>query len=88
MRSQQKGGLAELYERDGARLVRVDSGGQLVGALLNQALVDEVSLVVHPRLSHASNRFGRVPPPLAALRLVSSEYVDDILWLRHRVGDR
>lgn len=40
-------GLEELYEHDSARLVRVDSGGGLVGALLNQALVDEISLLVH-----------------------------------------
>jgi 2,5-diamino-6-(ribosylamino)-4(3H)-pyrimidinone 5'-phosphate reductase len=81
--------LAELSERDGARLVRVDSGGQLVGALLSQALVDEVSLLVHPRLSQASNRwYGQVLRPAAALRLLSSESVgDDILWLRYRVGD-
>jgi 2,5-diamino-6-(ribosylamino)-4(3H)-pyrimidinone 5'-phosphate reductase len=82
--------LAELHERDGAGLVRVDSGGQLVGALLNQALVDEVSLMVHPRLSDASNRwYGRVPPPAAALRLLSSESVGgDILWLRYLVATR
>jgi 2,5-diamino-6-(ribosylamino)-4(3H)-pyrimidinone 5'-phosphate reductase len=81
--------LEELHERDGARLVRVDSGGQLIGALLNQGLVDEVSLLIHPGLSHAANRwYGRVPPPAAALRLLSSESVgDDILWLRYRVGD-
>jgi 2,5-diamino-6-(ribosylamino)-4(3H)-pyrimidinone 5'-phosphate reductase len=81
--------LEELYERDGARLVRVDSGGELVGALLNHALVDEVSLLVHPRLSHAPNRwYGRVPPPAAALRLLSSESVgDEILWLRYLARD-
>jgi 2,5-diamino-6-(ribosylamino)-4(3H)-pyrimidinone 5'-phosphate reductase len=50
-------GLEELYEHDSARLVRVDSGGALVGALLNQALVDEISLLVHPRLSNASQRW-------------------------------
>ena len=79
--------LEELYEYDSARLVRVDSGGGLVGALLNQALVDEISLLVHPRLSNASDRwYGRVPPPLAALRLVANQSVGDgIVWLRYRV---
>jgi 2,5-diamino-6-(ribosylamino)-4(3H)-pyrimidinone 5'-phosphate reductase len=81
------GGLEELYEHDSARLVRVDSGGALVGALLNQALVDEISLLVHPRLSNASHRwYGRVPPPLATLRLMANESVGDgIVWLRYRV---
>jgi 2,5-diamino-6-(ribosylamino)-4(3H)-pyrimidinone 5'-phosphate reductase len=80
-------GLAELYEHDTPRLVRVDSGGALVGAPLNQALVDEISLLVHPRLSNASYRwYGRVPPPLATLRLVANESVGDgVVWLRYRV---
>jgi 2,5-diamino-6-(ribosylamino)-4(3H)-pyrimidinone 5'-phosphate reductase len=79
--------LEELYEHDSARLVRVDSGGELVGALLNQALVDEISLLVHPWLSNASHRWhGRVPPPSARLRLVANEAVGDgIVWLRYRV---
>jgi 2,5-diamino-6-(ribosylamino)-4(3H)-pyrimidinone 5'-phosphate reductase len=79
--------LEELSDHDSARLVRVDSGGELVGALLDQALVDEISLLVHPRLSNASHRwYGRVPPPSAALRLVAKESVgDDIVWLRYRV---
>ena len=40
--------LTELASRTGARVVRVDSGGQLTRALLDLRLVDEVSLLVHP----------------------------------------
>ena len=35
---------------DGAEIVRVDSGGRLIGALLREGLIDEVSLLVHPCL--------------------------------------
>ncbi len=45
--------LAEALERlaiDGVRTVRVDSGGRLIGALLERELVDEISLLVHPCL--------------------------------------
>jgi 2,5-diamino-6-(ribosylamino)-4(3H)-pyrimidinone 5'-phosphate reductase len=40
--------LAMLAEREGAGVVRVDSGGALTGALLDAGLVDELSLLVHP----------------------------------------
>ena len=40
--------LTQLASRTGARVVRVDSGGQLTRALLDLRLVDEVSLLVHP----------------------------------------
>lgn len=36
------------FAEQGAETVRVDSGGGLTGALLEQGLVDEVSLLVHP----------------------------------------
>lgn len=45
--------LVDALERlaiDGARTVRVDSGGGLIGALLELRLVDEISLLVHPCL--------------------------------------
>jgi 2,5-diamino-6-(ribosylamino)-4(3H)-pyrimidinone 5'-phosphate reductase len=42
--------LQEIATRYGAATVRVESGGTLNGALLRQALVDEVSLLLHPVL--------------------------------------
>jgi 2,5-diamino-6-(ribosylamino)-4(3H)-pyrimidinone 5'-phosphate reductase len=79
--------LDALGER-GAKLVRVDSGGALTGAMLRAGLVDEISLLVHPCL--AANGagygwFGAYPPPSSTLRLVTAEAFDDaVVWLRYR----
>jgi 2,5-diamino-6-(ribosylamino)-4(3H)-pyrimidinone 5'-phosphate reductase len=43
--------LERLADDYGVRRVRVDAGGRLNGALLRAGLVDEVHLLVHPRLS-------------------------------------
>jgi 2,5-diamino-6-(ribosylamino)-4(3H)-pyrimidinone 5'-phosphate reductase len=43
--------LETLGDREGAQIVRVDSGGTLIGALLEADLLDEVSLLVHPCLA-------------------------------------
>ena len=83
--------LQVLQEQEGARLVRVDSGGQLIGALLQHGLVDEISLLVHPQFAdRAPTRwYGPVPPPAATLHLRSSEPVGaGIVWLRYDVGLR
>lgn len=48
--------LTALRERYGTRVVRVDSGGALNGALLDATLVDEVSLLVHPALVASAHR--------------------------------
>lgn len=42
------------FAADGATTVRVDSGGRLIGVLLDRGLVDEVSLLVHPCLGGGS----------------------------------
>ena len=67
-----------------ARVIRVDSGGALNGALLSKGLVGEVSLLVHPVLVGAGPRWhGDVP---AALELRSAEALDDgVVWLRYGV---
>lgn len=86
--------LGALAQR-GAKVVRVDSGGSLTGALLRAGLVDEISLLVHPCLaglpdSTAPERvghfwYGTEPPPASALRLVSAETFDEgVVWLRYR----
>lgn len=43
--------LRRLGEDEGARVVRVDSGGALIGALIEAGLLDELSLLVHPVLA-------------------------------------
>lgn len=81
--------LRTLAEAEGARTVRVDSGGALNGALLAADLLDEVSLLVHPCLAGpgeghmwhgASGRSG------AVLELVANESLrDGLVWLRYRL---
>jgi 2,5-diamino-6-(ribosylamino)-4(3H)-pyrimidinone 5'-phosphate reductase len=41
--------LTSIAGRFGAKVVRVDSGGTLNGALLRAGLVDEISLLLHPQ---------------------------------------
>lgn len=42
----------------GARVVRVDSGGVLLGALLDLQLVDELALLVHPVIVGSGRRWS------------------------------
>jgi 2,5-diamino-6-(ribosylamino)-4(3H)-pyrimidinone 5'-phosphate reductase len=79
--------LATLGERYAARVVRVDSGGGLTGALLARGLVDELSLLVHPRLGGPGQRrwHGDARPATDAFELVAAEtFEDGLVWLRHR----
>jgi 2,5-diamino-6-(ribosylamino)-4(3H)-pyrimidinone 5'-phosphate reductase len=75
--------LRDLAE-NGARVVRVDSGGQLTGALLRAGLVDELSLVVHPQLAGGEGHpwHGSEPVPAAALEVIAREPLDGgLAWL-------
>lgn len=78
--------LAMLGRRAGVEVVRVDSGGALIGALLSAGLLDEVSLLVHPCLPGVRrNRLWHGSTP-AAIRfdLVASHVLDDgLVWLRY-----
>jgi 2,5-diamino-6-(ribosylamino)-4(3H)-pyrimidinone 5'-phosphate reductase len=80
-------GLLTELGRRGTRVVRVDSGGGLLGALLGAGLVDELSLLVHPVLAGGGPRWwGPREGPRTALALVGTQAFDDgVLWLRHRV---
>ncbi|PFG38113.1 2,5-diamino-6-(ribosylamino)-4(3H)-pyrimidinone 5'-phosphate reductase [Georgenia soli] len=80
--------LEALGRRAGTKVVRVDSGGGLTGALLAEGLVDEVSLLVHPAWSGASGRawHGQAVAPAAELRLAAAERLGDLVWLRYRFG--
>ncbi|REE95802.1 RibD family protein [Thermomonospora umbrina] len=81
--------LATLREDHGVETVRVDSGGQLTGALLHAGLLDEVSLLVHPCLAGADgDRFwyGTAPPPGGGLYQLANEALGDgLVWLRYLV---
>jgi len=86
--------LEELTARHHVKVVRVDSGGKLNGALLRAGLVDEVSLIIAPYLvGGASTRsFFRAPDlagaeGLRTLRLVKVEQLPEgLLWLRYRIA--
>lgn len=70
---------------EGARMVRVDSGGRLIGALLERGLVDEVSLLVHPCLGAGSSwDDGRTTS--ASFTLTYEECREGgLVWLRYAV---
>jgi 2,5-diamino-6-(ribosylamino)-4(3H)-pyrimidinone 5'-phosphate reductase len=77
------------FARRGIEVVRVDSGGSLLGALLGRGLLDEVSLLVHPVLAgEAGTRrwYGAGPPPAGDVDLVTSETLaGGLVWLRYRL---
>jgi 2,5-diamino-6-(ribosylamino)-4(3H)-pyrimidinone 5'-phosphate reductase len=80
--------LVALAEQDGAEVVRVDSGGALIAALLRDDLVDELSLLVHPCLAGApGNRRWQVSAhtSIRTLEHVASEPFDDgVVWVRYQ----
>lgn len=84
--------LEALHREAGADVVRVDSGGGLIGALLKEHLLDEVSLLVHPCLAGArGDRFwyGTERREPIKLELVASESFDGgLVWLRHRISEQ
>ena len=79
--------LRALGERPGVEVVRVDSGGGLLGALLDAELVDEVSLLVHPCLvgpAHQRRWHGQAVVPKMAV--TGCTVLDGLVWLRYRLG--
>jgi len=72
---------------DGARAVRVDSGGDLLGALLDAGLLDEVGLLIHPYLAGAGGGHwtGRARAGARLALVEDSRPGGDLLWLRYRV---
>jgi 2,5-diamino-6-(ribosylamino)-4(3H)-pyrimidinone 5'-phosphate reductase len=85
--------LEELNARYGVKVVRVDSGGTLNGALLRAGLVDEVSVLIEPRLVggtalksifHAPDLTS--PDVVIELELTYFERLSDgVVWLRYDV---
>jgi 2,5-diamino-6-(ribosylamino)-4(3H)-pyrimidinone 5'-phosphate reductase len=82
--------LGALAKREGAELVRVDSGGSLIGALLRDGLVDEVSLLLHPSIGGGGGeRAWHGGSPVSALDLerIAAEPLDGgLTWLRYMVA--
>ena len=84
--------LEALADDHGVKTVRVDAGGTLVGTLLRQGLVSEVSVIVEPRLVGGESHRWLVrapdagPADVVALALRELERLDDgALWLRYDV---
>jgi 2,5-diamino-6-(ribosylamino)-4(3H)-pyrimidinone 5'-phosphate reductase len=85
--------LQLLSERYGIRLIRVDSGGVLNGALLRAGLVDEVSLLIDPYLVGGTTPHGVFTAPdltgpegIIRLRLLSVDQPrQGTVWLRYEV---
>jgi 2,5-diamino-6-(ribosylamino)-4(3H)-pyrimidinone 5'-phosphate reductase len=80
--------LAALARDDGARVVRVDSGGELVAAMLHDDLVDELSLLVHPLVAGNDERrwYGSGASPRVCERLGAETFDDGLVWLRYRLA--
>lgn len=91
-----KAALEELNARYGVKVVRVDSGGTLNGALLRAGLVDEVSLLIYPslvggttprsffRAPDLDSGDGVIPVLLTGVEKLSGE----VIRLRYRVAKR
>lgn len=83
--------LEQLRRRHGITSIRTDTGGHLTGALLAADLVDELVLLVAPRLSgrHHARSLIELPHGLSGavdLDLSDLERLDDgTLWLRYEV---
>ncbi|WP_046470086.1 dihydrofolate reductase family protein [Allosalinactinospora lopnorensis] len=81
--------LDALGRRGGVGVVRVDSGGSLIGVLLGAGLLDEMSLLVHPYMAGARadrHWYGSAPAMARALDLLAGETFDDgLVWLRYRI---
>jgi 2,5-diamino-6-(ribosylamino)-4(3H)-pyrimidinone 5'-phosphate reductase len=82
--------LAELRSQHAVQRLRVDSGGNLVGALMAGGLVDEISLLVHPALVADSHRRpwwggGHAVPTFQLTDLEARAIGDDIVQLRYRL---
>jgi 2,5-diamino-6-(ribosylamino)-4(3H)-pyrimidinone 5'-phosphate reductase len=87
-----RGALQMLAEQYGVAVVRVDAGGSLVGALLREGLVHEVSVVIEPRLVGGETHRWLVrapdaaPEEVVAMTLREMERFDDgAVWLRYDV---
>jgi 2,5-diamino-6-(ribosylamino)-4(3H)-pyrimidinone 5'-phosphate reductase len=82
--------LAELRSLHAVQRLRVDSGGNLVGALMAGGLVDEISLLVHPALVADMHRRpwwggGHAVPVFRLTDLKARAIGDDIAHLRYRL---
>lgn len=78
-----------LYDKLGCRIIRTDSGGILTNILIEQGLVDKISLVISPCLigTNSSHVFrSLVLNSRVDLRLINCETVDkDYISLMYEI---
>jgi 2,5-diamino-6-(ribosylamino)-4(3H)-pyrimidinone 5'-phosphate reductase len=76
--------LSQLRSTYGVRTVRVDSGGGLIGALLDADLIDELSLLIHPIIlaEGTPTRWWGEVSRTRRWMLRSSHVRGEQLWLR------
>jgi 2,5-diamino-6-(ribosylamino)-4(3H)-pyrimidinone 5'-phosphate reductase len=84
--------LERLAEERSVKVVRVDSGGTLNGALLRAGLVSEVSVMVQPQLIGGSSPSSMYQAPdlgpgdvPVRTELMASQELRGSVWLRYRV---
>jgi 2,5-diamino-6-(ribosylamino)-4(3H)-pyrimidinone 5'-phosphate reductase len=84
--------LEELNSQYGVKTVRVDSGGILSAVLLQQDLVDQVSLLLHPVLVSGKSRLiyqpgeAGLPALTISLKLTDVEELgNDLLYVNYKV---
>jgi 2,5-diamino-6-(ribosylamino)-4(3H)-pyrimidinone 5'-phosphate reductase len=83
-----KAALEELNKRYKVKVVRTDSGPTLTNLMLEQGLIDEVSLLISPALASRDNPkiFGKLKTKGIKLKLIKQEVVaPDKLLLLYKV---
>jgi len=86
--------LEELNARYGVKVVRVDSGGTLNGALLRAGLISEVSILIQPSLVGGTTPRGLflAPDLTSAAGVVGAKLAQveklkgGVVWLRYKVA--
>jgi 2,5-diamino-6-(ribosylamino)-4(3H)-pyrimidinone 5'-phosphate reductase len=79
-------GALATFAADGAQTVRVDSGGRLIGILLGQGLLDEVSLLVHPSLGSGPSWTDGAGAGAAFTLTHEEQRGSGLVWLRYDVS--
>lgn len=83
--------LAQLRSQYGIHMLRVESGGRLNAALIQQDLVDELSLLIHPIVAGSKHHFlmhgSKDLPTTRFVRVTVEERDAGLLWLLFRRAD-
>lgn len=80
--------LSILSEKYGIKKILTDTGQILGSILINENMVDEISLVVHPLLKGGSSYhiFGMVTSDIHLSLLTEERFENGCVWLTYKVG--